>query len=415
MPTKQHHAAWMEPLRAEWRAAQTWTLERQIALAQIAAPTGNESARARYVQQWLSAVPAWAVAYEPSGNVVGRVLPHPSHAHESAPLVCLSHLDTVYATAPSDDVPLQVQRDGAQLACPGIGDNSRGLAAMLALAHALAHPAVRDRLTRPVYLVATVGEEGDGNLRGARDWFDHAAAHGVTPCAAIAIDGPGDESIVHHAVGSIRLRISVRGPGGHSWVHAGAPNPIHALGAFITQAVRVGNSTRRDCVVTVTRMYGGESLTGVPSHAWVDLDVRGTSDAQLAYARRELVRLAHDVTNDASRMDHTRALSVEVTVLGERPAGVLAADHPLVVVAQDATQAVGRVPRSAVASTDANIPLSRGIPAIALGAGGCGGDAHTEHEWYDDTTGPVGLERVIRLVLAIAATQSLQTPADSVA
>ena len=288
-----------------------------------------------------------------------------------------------------------MEREGPLIRAPGIGDNGRGLAALLGLAHLLGDPAVAARLSRPVHLVATVGEEGEGDLRGARSWFDDAAAMGVTPCAAIAIDGPGDASIVHHAVGSHRLRVTLQGAGGHSWVHADGANPIHALGEFIARAARLGNAQRRDAVVHVTRMHGGESLTAIPSEAWVEVDLRGTSTARLGQVRRELLRLVHDVT--------PATLRATIVVLGDRPGGSLDHAHPLVQAAARATESVHVIPRSAMASTDANIPLSRGIPAIAIGAGGSGGGAHTDDEWYDDTHGARGLERLARLVLALAA------------
>ncbi|WP_353267335.1 M20/M25/M40 family metallo-hydrolase [Gemmatimonas sp.] len=380
----------MAMLCARVRAQQAWTLHQQLTLAAIAAPTGNESTRARRVQRLLQQCGAAPVTRHESGNVECAVGPG-----DTPPLVCMAHLDSVYATPPQLDAPIAVQRDGALVHAPGIGDNGRGLAGLLTLAAILQAPDVLPLLTRRVHLVATVGEEGDGNLRGARAWFDDSANVGVIPVAAIAIDGPGDASIVHQAAGAHRMRVEVRGSGGHSWVHATAHNPIHALGDFIARASRLGNAQRRDVVVHITRMGGGESLTAIPQHAWVEVDIRGTSATRIASVRQQLVRLAHDVT--------PASLRVTVTVLGDRPAGALAGDHPLVQLAQRATEAVGVTPRAAVASTDANIPLSRGIPAICLGAGGDGGGAHTDGEWYDDAHGPRGLERLMRVVMALAS------------
>jgi acetylornithine deacetylase/succinyl-diaminopimelate desuccinylase-like protein len=291
---------------------------------------------------------------------------------------------------------VSVHREGTLLRAPGIGDNSRGLAAMLLLARVLGLPDVRSRLRRRVHLVATVAEEGEGNLRGARAWFDAAAQRGDVLHAAVAIDGPGDESIVHHAVGSHRLRVTLHGDGGHSWVHADAANPIHVLGEFIARAARLGDARRRDAVVHVTRMQGGETLTGIPQRAWVDVDLRGTSAAHIEQVTGELHRLVQQLAPSTLRAD--------IMVLGDRPAGTLDDAHPLVHAARRATEAVGVTPRSASASTDANIPLSRGIPAIAIGAGGCGGGAHTSEEWYDDATGARGLTRLLRLVLDLAVT-----------
>lgn len=394
------HDAWLSDVCADWRRKQHWVLSEQIAFAQIAAPTGNESTRAGHMQQRLAALPGLAVTRDRSGNICAVVEPAVSSraARNAAPLVCLAHLDTVF----SGTDPLVAVHTETRVHCPGIGDNGRGLAALQTLAMALHTPDARARLQRPVHLVATVGEEGDGNLLGARTWFDDAARRDLVPSAAIAIDGPGDESIVHHAIGSTRLRFTIRGPGGHSWVNAGAPNPIHALGEFIGMATQLSDGPRRQRVVTVTRMHGGESLTGIPHEAWVDLDVRAPLAHTLARLSKDLLRAAHTAAARASLSDSTRPLTVSVTVLGDRPAGVLDASAPLVEAAVQATHAVGRVPRSAIASTDANIPLSRGIPAIAIGAGGTGGGAHSRDEWYDDEHGSVGLERVLRLVLGLA-------------
>lgn len=382
---------WVNTYAAVTSTQQTWALEQQVSLAAVAAPTGNEGPRARAMQQGLQQAGARACHLDAVGNVCASF-----GEGKDAPLVCLAHLDTVYDAGPPQDGVVAVHRHATRLRAPGIGDNSRGLAAMLLLARVLGLPDVRTQLRRPVHLVATVSEEGEGNLRGARAWFDAAEQRGVVPYAAVAIDGPGDESIVHHAVGSHRLRVTVHGDGGHSWVHADAANPIHVLGEFIARVSRLGDARRRDAVVHITRMQGGESLTGIPQRAWVDVDLRGTSAARIDAVRRELMRLVQQLTPPTLR--------AEVTIHGDRPAGSLDDAHPLVDAARRATEAVGVTPRSASASTDANIPLSRGIPAIAIGAGGCGGGAHTSEEWYDDTTGARGLTRLLRLVLDLAVT-----------
>jgi acetylornithine deacetylase/succinyl-diaminopimelate desuccinylase-like protein len=266
---------------------------------------------------------------------------------------------------------------------------------------------VRARLQRPIELVLTVGEEGEGNLRGATQWFDDAAARGLTPAAAVAIDGPGDCTIVHHAVGSRRWRITVTGVGGHSWANATTPNPVHAAGVCIAAIARLADASRPSGVVAVTRMHGGEHLTGIPAQAWLDVDMRSLDPARLRTLSDEVERIVVRAVRDASQLQPAQALRYAITVLGDRPAGMIDAHHPLVLAAAAATRAVGRVPRSASASTDANVPLSRGIPAIAIGAGGTGSGAHTAHEWYDDTDSDIGLERVIRTVVALGTAERL--------
>ncbi len=332
-----------------------------------------------------------------AGNVIARI--RPSHLPQATPsLVCLAHLDTVFV----HDAPLHVVRTGTQLHCPGIGDNSRGLAAMLALAHMLHTPDVSLRMQRPIELVATVGEEGEGNLRGARAYFDDAEREGRATYAAVAIDGPGDCTIVHHAVGSCRMRLHLHGHGGHSWANSGTPNPVHAAGALIASIAQLANHERPHAVITVSRMYGGELLTSIPRDAWIDVDIRAIDPTRVARLRHTILRLAERMATEASRQQPTLALQVRTESLGERPAGHLDASHPLVRHAMRATERAGRTPRTASASTDANVPLSRGIPAIAIGAGGAGGDAHLPSEWFDDDGSEVGLVRLLDLVTTIA-------------
>ena len=403
MTTTDSGKNWLTPLLATWRSRRAWILDQQMAIARVAAPTGNESERAAMLKRdWSDS--GHTVTRDGAGNVIARVSPVVTTARlEREPLVCLAHLDTVFGA----DQPLSVRQEGLRTYCPGIGDNGRGLAAMSVLARLLRHPDVRTRLQRPVELVLTVGEEGEGNLRGATQWFDDAAARGLTPVAAVAIDGPGDRTIVHHAVGSRRWRLTFTGVGGHSWANAGTPNPVHAAGACIAAIARLADASRPYGVIAVTRMHGGEQLTGVPTQAWIDIDLRSLDPARLHTMSGEVERIARRAARDASQTQPAQALQCAITVLGDRPAGRLDDRHPLVTAAESATRAVGRVPQSASASSDANVPLARGIPAIAIGAGGTGGGAHTADEWYEDTGSEIGLERALGLIVALATTDAL--------
>jgi tripeptide aminopeptidase len=393
-------SAFPDALAAQWRGQQAWVLAQQLRVAAVPAPTGQEQQRALLMRDLLSQAvqSSLPISMDSAGNVVLRIDPTQRTAQREPALVCMAHLDTVFDAAVSHDPDV----DGSLVRCPGIGDNGRGLAALLVLAHSFASPDLRARLSRPLCLVATVGEEGEGNLRGARAWFDAAESAGERPALAIAIDGPGDESIVHHGVGSSRLRVALRGAGGHSWLHAGAPNPLVALSRLVARAESLSEPLTRRVVVTAARMQGGEGLTSVPREAWVDFDVRSTDAGLLAATRRRLVQLAHAAAQEASEAgvhgDSARGLDVQIVALGERPAGALDQAHELVQRAARITEALGRTPRSGMASTDANVPLSRGIPAIAIGAGGRGGGAHTREEWYDDQNAAIGLERVLRVV-----------------
>jgi acetylornithine deacetylase/succinyl-diaminopimelate desuccinylase-like protein len=393
--------AWIDTLVGHWRGRQEWILARQIDIAGIAAPTGAEARRAAHVDAQLRAIPAAHVQSDRHGNVCAVFAPA-SVVAGVAPIVCLAHLDTVFDA----DTPLVVHREGSIVRCPGIGDNSRGLAVLIAIAQALNDAEVQRRLTRPVHLVATVGEEGAGDLRGARGWFDDRdAAAESPPFAAIAIDGPGDDTVVHRAPGSIRLRVTITGPGGHSWTDANTANPVSAVGHIIAGISRLAQERPAGTTIAATRVFGGESLTAIPTACWVDIDMRGILQADIDRLRGATLALAARAAQDeTTRHPHT-ALDLQVTALGERPAGSISEHHPLVRAAVVATAAAGRDARPAIASTDANIPLSRGIPAIALGAGGTGGGAHTKDEWFDDRHSHRGVERLLRLVLKLATSE----------
>jgi tripeptide aminopeptidase len=375
------------------------TMESQERLAQLAAPTGGETRRASLVADAFRLRGFTRVHTDAVGNVIAR---RPGAAHlAAAPVVCMAHLDTVFAA----DTPLVLRRDGDRVVCPGIGDNARGLAGMLALADALGVPGLDGdalELAHPIEFVASVGEEGLGNLRGARAYFDTLATDGTAAHAVVAIDGPGDERIVHHALGSRRYRVTLDGPGGHSWADFGRPNAIHAAGRATHWLALMPSEFRGRVAVSVGRIGGGESLTAIPTRAWLEVDVRATDDGALARADRELREIVRRAVHEENRNATEASLRAEVVLLGERPAGALSADHPIVALAMAATHQNGRDPISAVASTDANIPLSRGIPAITIGAGGRGGGAHTADEWYENVDGARGLSRAAAILIALA-------------
>ncbi len=387
-------------------ATDAYVLRQQVLIASVAAPTGAEAPRGQFVANALRANGSRNVVVDAVGNV--RTLLHPRGVDNNASaVVCLAHLDTVFDAR----TPLVATTVGSQVQCPGIGDNGRGLAALLALAEALQAPDVSCLLQRPIELVATVGEEGEGNLRGARHYFDDRAQRGMgTPIATVVLDGPGDTAIAHYALGSLRLRVRITGAGGHSWVDYGTPNPIHAMATAMAAIARLGAQHAPMVAVTISRLSGGESLTSIPVDAWFDLDMRSTDARALASTADDVRRIVHNVIADASsnvtvhgQAIQDAALRAEIITLGERPGGSLASTHPLVELAASATRWQACKPVSATASTDANIPLSRGIPAITIGAGGRGGGAHSLHEWYDNTDGMRGIARALAIVVALAS------------
>ena len=308
------------------------TLAWQCEVTRIAAPTGSEAARGEWMSQTFRMLGWTDVRTDLRGNVIAR---RPSSAHDATrPAVwCCAHLDTVF----SDPAP-QVTRDGAALRGPGIGDNGRGLAALLALADAL-HG---EGLATPheIILACTVGEEGLGDLRGMKQLMDDATP---APHAVVAIDGAGDDRIVTTALGSLRWRIAFAASGGHSWADFGAPNPVHAAAAVAAALQALPLQREPRTTLTVARIGGGETINSIPREGWLEVDMRSLRAnvlSDLDRALRETVARVERSEN-GRRTPGTAPLTSEVTLLGSRPCGALREDSPLVRLAQQATRAVG--------------------------------------------------------------------------
>lgn len=382
--------------RADVERARRWlkdhdarVLELQRAIVKIPAPTGEEARRGAFVAERFQALGLAGTRVDAAGNVHGRL------GEGTGPGVVLcSHLDTVF----SSSVALDVRETNGRIAAPGIGDNARGLAALLTVAEACRTCDVRPG--KPITFIASVGEEGHGDLKGVKHLFEDPA---FRPDAFIALDGPGMERIVHRALGSRRLRAAFKGPGGHSWAAFGVANPAHAVGLAAARIAEIPLPASPRASLSVVRIGGGSSLNTIPQEAWLEFDLRSESEAALERlyesATNALAR-ALDVVN-RGRSAGTPPLTLGLTPLGQRPSGATSEKHPLVQAALAATRALGASPQLAAASTDANVPISRGVPGIALGAGGKGGDAHLETEWYENANGPEGVFRA--LVVAVAA------------
>lgn len=378
------------PARRHLIARDAQTIDRQVALAEIAAPSGAEGPRGEAVRGHLA-----RLGLAPTRDAAGNVLALRGGRADEPPVVVCAHLDTVFG----DDVRHHVTRTRDRLVGPGIGDNARGIAGMLAIADALDAAQVRTR--RPILFVATTGEEGSGNLRGARHLFATAAAGAH---AAIALDGAGDERVVTHALGTRRYRVRFTGPGGHSWASYGTVNAVHAAALLTAQLAAWPLPSAPRTVLTVSRIGGGSAINAIPGDAWLEIDVRSTSGAELDRLDDDIHATAHQVleSHNRQRRHGTPSLAMTIDLIGDRPGGAIAGDAFLAQAAFDATRLVGRTPDSAVASTDANIPLHLGIPAVALGAGGRGGEVHTPREWFENRDGSLGLVRAMTVLAAAA-------------
>ncbi len=372
------------------------TLARQTALSAIPAPTGAEGRRAARVAELFRQIGLSDVAVDHAGNVHGWL---GRNGERSAPVVLAAHLDTVFGA----EVNVAVERRGQRLEGPGISDNARGLAALVAVAEAMV--AARVPATRPILFAATVGEEGSGDLRGVKHLFNGKREPGNgKPVAFIALDGAGLDRVIHRALGSKRYHVTCRGPGGHSWAAFGVANPANAVGraAALLADLPTQQAPRTTCAVV--RLGGGTGLNSIPQEAWLDLDLRSEDPRALAQldvtVRAALERAADD--ENRRRTAGSPPLRVEIQLLGDRPSGMTPRAHPLVQAAVAVNRALGRDAELASASTDANVPIALGIPAIALGAGGKAGDAHLATEWYENIEGALGIVRALLVTAAMA-------------
>ena len=371
------------------------TLARQAALSATPAPTGAEGARGARVAELFREIGLSHVAVDQAGNVCGWF----GNGHGSAPVVLAAHLDTVFGP----EVDVRVKRRGQRLEGPGISDNARGLAALVAVAEALVATDVAT--ARPILFAATVGEEGSGDLRGVKYLLNGKRETGNgKPAAFIALDGAGLDRVIHRALGSKRYHVTFRGPGGHSWAAFGVANPANAVGraAALLADLPIATAPRTTCAVV--GLGGGTGLNSIPQDAWLDLDLRSEDPRALAQldvtVRAALERAADD--ENRTRSTGTPALRVEVQLVGDRPCGITPRAHPLVQAAIAANRALGRDAELTSASTDANAPIALGIPAIALGAGGKAGDAHLTTEWYENIEGALGIVRALLVTAAMA-------------
>lgn len=378
--------------RRRIKALDPTTLDDMLTIVRVAAPPFGEQVRAQLVAGMLA-----DLGLEVSTDDAGNLIAVPRASFDLPPVVVAAHLDTVFPL----ETELTVRRNGTRVFAPGIADNARGLAGMIAIARILHEQQLRTR--HPIHFIATVGEEGLGDLRGVKHLFRAGSSY-RDAAAFIALDGTGRRRVVYRAIGSRRLRITISGPGGHSWADWGVANPVHALGLAIGGVDQIDVPRQPRSSINVGRMAGGTSVNAVPAEAWCEVDVRSEAAATLAELETEVRRIfeaAVDHSN-SNRKRGTPALSLEVRIIGDRPSGETPVNSVLVRAARAATRALGDTPELVASSTDANIPIALGIPAIAVGVGGESGGTHTTDEWYSNQGGPEGIERVLLILLEVA-------------
>jgi tripeptide aminopeptidase len=369
------------------------TTDEQARITEIPAPSFHEAARAAYLGKLLSDA-GLDVTTDEEGNVIGE---RPGRSRKDLVLV-VAHLDTVFP----EGTDVHVRRDAGRLYAPGISDNGAGLASLVALARAMRDAQIETLQT--VLLVADVGEEGEGNLRGMRKLVE---AYRGRLRYVIALDGAATDYVATAALASRRVEITISGPGGHSWSDFGAPNPIHAAARGVAQFVSAPLPASPRSSFNVGEIQGGTSVNSIPAEASIKVDLRSESEAELAKLEAALRKFIQAGVSDEMAFARARGmgskpLQVDWKILGVRPGGELPADSPLRAAVQAADDYLGNRSRAERSSTDANIPLSLGIPAIALGAGGSSAGAHSLGEWYDPSGRVLGLQRALLTLLGVA-------------
>jgi acetylornithine deacetylase/succinyl-diaminopimelate desuccinylase-like protein len=366
--------------------------EEQIRLCSIPAPPFGESERASYLRSKFIECGLQESHLDAEGNCIAL-----RRGRNLNPLVVVSaHLDTVFPAG----TDCTVRREQGKLFAPGIADDGCGLAALVALIKALDACAIETEGT--LLFVGTVGEEGEGNLRGARYLLREGEWAGKVD-AFISFDGPGVERITHAALGSRRYRLRLRGMGGHSWGDFGAANPVHALGRAIARLAAYPAPAEPRTTFNVGRIEGGAGVNVIPTEAAMDVDLRSASAEELQRLDAFFRRAAREAAEDENSMRRAGdpPLELDLKLIGDRPSGETPVDALIVRLAEEATRAVGYSPRLDRSSTDSNIAISLGIPAITLGAGGTSGNSHTLDEWYDPRGRDIGLRRALLLLLGL--------------
>jgi acetylornithine deacetylase/succinyl-diaminopimelate desuccinylase-like protein len=372
----------------------------QMELVAIPAPAFGEGARAQWLRTCFIQAGLSSVDIDAAGNAIG-ILPAAKLPTESTgPVILLSaHIDTVF---PAGTALVPVLNDGRLLA-PGASDNGAGVAGMLAVVTALIHAGVE--LPVPLVVLGNVGEEGEGDLRGVREVYERnrlasrIAAH-------IVLDGPGADAAVTQALGSRRFQVAVTGPGGHSFTDAGTPNPIAALATALARLAETPLLENHGATLNLGTIRGGISVNSIPESAQASIDFRSTEVEELVRLEVVLHRAVEDAVehwNDRSRTASAagRRLSFKISKIGDRPAARLPDDSALLAALRAVDRHLGLRTELRLGSTDANIPLSLGVPALSMGAGGEGGAAHTLQEWYSSKDREIALKRVLLLTLAM--------------
>lgn len=357
-------------------------LDLAIQIQQIAAPTFAEGPRAEFVRELFQSENLKDVSMDSFGNVYARL---PGRQKKRNPLVISAHLDTVFPAG----VNLQARREQGKVFAPGIGDNSLGVAALFGILWSLREKNVS--LEHDLWLVANTGEEGLGDLRGMRGVVDHFESQVI---GYLVLEGLALGHVYHRAIGVRRYRIVAKTAGGHSWADYGQPSAVHELASLVTELTSIRLPKNPRTTMNVGTIHGGTGVNVLASEAKCELDLRSEEP-------KALLKLVHQVEKILKDADH-EGVRIMAEVIGERPAGEIPNDHPLVTLAMQCVLEQGLDAVLTAGSTDANIPLSRDIPAIVMGIS-TGGGAHTLNEFVETEPIAKGMESVTRFVELVGA------------
>jgi acetylornithine deacetylase/succinyl-diaminopimelate desuccinylase-like protein len=378
----------------QMQALQAWTLDQQVSICEVAAPPFKEQRRAEEFRRRLIGFGYANTRIDSEGNVIAEL----GRGQGSSPTVMIAgHLDTVFP----EETNVKTTRSGDRVLGPGIGDDCRGLAVVLTLARVLKESRVEP--AGRVYLVGNVGEEGPGNLRGVRHLLTKEFAGKVD--FFISVDGAGGGSIVSRAVGSHRYTVSFEGPGGHSYGAFGMANPMHAMGRAIARIADLQVSTRPRVTYNVGIVRGGTSVNTITPLAQMDVDMRSEDAAALKDIDTR-IRAAIDAgaAEERARWPGSRAgITVKYDTIGIRPTGGQSDEAPIVKTAWAAVEAVGWIPSTQASSTDANLPISIGLPGITINGGGRSFGAHGTEEYYQETPDSYRGPQLALLIVAALA------------
>ncbi|MDR3535001.1 MAG: M20/M25/M40 family metallo-hydrolase [Acetobacteraceae bacterium] len=345
-----------------------------ITLTEIESPSFQEAKRAQAWRDMAAAHGLEDIEIDAEGNVTGL-----RRGAGNGRLICVAaHLDTVFP--PGTDVT--VRREGTKLFAPGVGDDTRSLSVLLAWLRALDAAGITTR--DDILFVADVGEEGPGDLRGMRHLFQKGR-YKDRISAFLTVDSPDMDHIAIGGVGSKRYRATFSGPGGHSYGAFGLVNPMFAMADAIGRLGRIAVPARPKTTYSASVTGGGTSINSIPNSVWTEFDLRSESPGELDRLEQQFLVLVDAAANAENALRSTRSgkITVALTRIGDRPAGQTRESESLVQYARAAIEAQGFQPRFEYSSTDANIPMSLGIPAIKIGSGGSGGRAHSLEEWID--------------------------------